>query len=74
MRLRFAVPALVPTDKFADRLPGAPGVNENARLQLWPAASAVLTVQVPERENSPGFAPPVDIEAMVSVRCRCSSR
>lgn len=61
------VPALVATAVDAERLPDAAGVNVCCSEQLWPAASAVLTAQVPARSNSPGFAPPEFSDVIVSV-------
>ena len=66
-RLTLTVPAFVLTVSVAERLPFAVGVNMYWNVQLWPPLSAMFTAQVPLRAKSPGFAPPVASEAIVSV-------
>jgi len=63
----LTVPAFVLTLSVAERLSFAVGVNRYWNVQLFPPLSAMFTVQVPLRAKSPGFAPPVASEAIVSV-------
>jgi len=63
----LTVPAFVLTLSVAERLSFAVGVNRYWNVQLFPPLSAMFTVQVPLRAKSPGFAPPVVSEAIVSV-------
>lgn len=57
----------VPTESVAERVPIAVGENVKPSVQLCPADSMTFTAHVPPRAKSPGFAPPVASDEIVSV-------
>jgi hypothetical protein len=61
------VRADVPIDNVADRVPLAVGENVKTTVQLCPADSMAFGAQVPVRLKSPGFAPPIKSDEIVSV-------
>ena len=61
------VRADVPIDNVADRVPLAVGENVKTTVQLCPADRIEFSAQVPVRLKSPGFAPPVTSDEIVSV-------
>src|SRR5579864_901357 len=60
------VPALVDTLNVALRAPVVAGMNTACTVQLSPPASTTPAAQLPLRANSPGFAPPAAIVAIVN--------
>jgi hypothetical protein len=61
------VPADVPIDNVAERVPLAVGENVKTTVQLCPADSIAFSAHVPVRLKSPGFAPPIKSDEIVSV-------